>query len=235
MGFKHRIPFATNLAANFGCNRIRIMPDIVSKLLRATIWSRCAVRFESEQTPFPRNRLLCFAQECTGVDSKHVVLFLCHIFTQRPITGRKMEQSDGRGFGRLQLLANSIEIFILYGTESASSPSSRPEIYKALKPCWLSKWVSISREVARFSQASRSRPAATAADSETPCVYARPSDPRKLCRSAAPTWPPSARHLILLSKPSIVLWNSLRAWLPDDLQELEFGLKLEHCRLTNGL
>ena len=32
---------------------IRIMPDIVSKLLRFAIWSSCAVRFESEQTPFP--------------------------------------------------------------------------------------------------------------------------------------------------------------------------------------
>ena len=28
------------------------MPDIVSKLLRAAIQSRCTVRFESEQTPF---------------------------------------------------------------------------------------------------------------------------------------------------------------------------------------
>ena len=30
------------------------MPDIISKLLRAAIWSCCAVRFESEQTPFSR-------------------------------------------------------------------------------------------------------------------------------------------------------------------------------------
>ena len=34
MAFKHHISFATNLTANFGCNRFRIMPD---KLLRATI------------------------------------------------------------------------------------------------------------------------------------------------------------------------------------------------------
>ena len=52
MAFKHHISFGTDLTANFGCNRIRITPDIVSKLLRAAIWSRCAVRrFESEQTP----------------------------------------------------------------------------------------------------------------------------------------------------------------------------------------
>ena len=51
---KGSISFATYFAANFGCDRFRIMPDIISKLLRATIWSRCAaVWFESEQTPFP--------------------------------------------------------------------------------------------------------------------------------------------------------------------------------------
>ena len=37
MAFKHSISFATYLAANFGCNRFRIIPDIVSKLLRAAI------------------------------------------------------------------------------------------------------------------------------------------------------------------------------------------------------
>ena len=92
------------------------------------------------------------------------------------------------------------------------SDLSLHEIYKALKPCWLLNWVSIARVVACFPQASRSRPAATAADSETPCVCARPSDPPTLCRSAAPrAWP-----LILQSNPSIVFSNSLREWLPDD-------------------
>ena len=49
---------------------------------------------------------------CTGFYLEHAVLFLCHIFTQRPMNDRKIERSDGRGFGRQQLLANSIEIFI---------------------------------------------------------------------------------------------------------------------------
>ena len=44
---------------------------------------------------------------CTGFDSEHVVLFLCHIFTQRPMNDRKIERSDGRGFGRQQLPADS--------------------------------------------------------------------------------------------------------------------------------
>ena len=37
MAFKHRISFATNLAVNLGCNRFRITPDIISKLLRTAI------------------------------------------------------------------------------------------------------------------------------------------------------------------------------------------------------
>ena len=37
IAFKHRISFATDLAANFGYFRFRIMPDIVSRLLRAAI------------------------------------------------------------------------------------------------------------------------------------------------------------------------------------------------------
>ena len=47
---------------------------------------------------------------CTGFDSEHAVLFLCHIFTQRPMTDRKIERSDGRALGRQQLLADSTEI-----------------------------------------------------------------------------------------------------------------------------
>ena len=67
MAFKHRISFATDSAAklskpwlkwiavNFGYNWFRIMPEIVSKLLRASIWSSCAVQFESELTPLSRD------------------------------------------------------------------------------------------------------------------------------------------------------------------------------------
>ena len=55
------------------------------------------------------------------------------MFTQRPTTYWKIERSDGRGFGRQQLLANSIENF---------------------KPFWILNWVSIARVVACFPQAS---------------------------------------------------------------------------------
>ena len=49
---------------------------------------------------------------CTGFNSEHVVLFLFHILTQKPITIRKIEQNNGRCFGLQQVLANSIEVFI---------------------------------------------------------------------------------------------------------------------------
>ena len=55
---------------------------------------------------------------CTGFNSEYVALFLCHIFTQRPITDRKIKRSDGRGFGRQQLLDNSI---ISHGKKSNST------------------------------------------------------------------------------------------------------------------
>ena len=119
MAFKQRISFATDLAANpclkaFArrhlkslCCLIRILADDLSSGLRSAALHR--IRFGTSG------------------------LFLCHIFTQRPMNVRKIERSDGRGFGRQQL------------------------------------------------PASRSRPAATAADSETPCVRAR----RQTCASRA--------------------------------------------------
>ena len=49
---------------------------------------------------------------CTGFDSEHAVLFLCHMFNQRPTTDRKIERSYGSCFGQQQFLANSIENYI---------------------------------------------------------------------------------------------------------------------------
>ena len=50
------------------------MPDIISKLLRAAIWSRCADWFESEQMPFPGAGCISFAtdrvQTLVAIDSE---------------------------------------------------------------------------------------------------------------------------------------------------------------------
>ena len=113
MAFKHRISFATDLVAiqpaNFDCDRFRIMLDIALKLLRAAIWSRCALLFESEQTPFPR------AGRRFRSAALHRIRFgtcgfvpMSYLYTQRPMNSqndRKIEWSDERGFGWQQLLA----------------------------------------------------------------------------------------------------------------------------------
>ena len=179
MAFKHSISFATNLAANFGWDWFRIIPDIVSKLLRAAIWS---LLFKSEQTPFPQTQVTfhlrpiwlqtlveidsesyqtlfpsfcALASEvavlfcsnlsrlpflgqfvdsdlllCTGSDLEHAFFFLCHIFTQRPMNDSKIKRSNGRCFGRQQLLAHSMEISFPMNKNLLSLPN----IYKALKP-----------------------------------------------------------------------------------------------------
>ena len=109
----------------------------------------------------------------------------CHVFTQRPMTGQKIEQSNSCSFGLQQLLANSTR---------KKRDSSLPNIYIAWRPFWLLNWVSIASRRRKsgstfldcFPQASLLRPAVTAADLETPCVCARPSDPLRLCRNAAP-------------------------------------------------
>ena len=112
MAFKHRISFATDLAANLGCYRFRITPDIVSKHFCAPP-SEVAALFNSNlsRRPFLGQAFDLDLLLCTGFHSEHSVLFLCHIFT-RPMTDRKIERSDGHCFDLQQLLANSIEIFI---------------------------------------------------------------------------------------------------------------------------
>ena len=78
------------------------MPDIVFKLLSAAIGRSCAVGFEPEQAPFFRQVVDLDLLLCTGFNSEHDDLFLCHISTQRPMNKRKMDQSYGRCFGLQQ-------------------------------------------------------------------------------------------------------------------------------------
>ena len=82
------------------------MPEIVSKLLRAA--SEVALLFDSNLSiPFLGQVVDLDLLLCTGFDLEHAVLFLCHIFTQRPMNDRKIERNDGRCFGRQQLPADS--------------------------------------------------------------------------------------------------------------------------------
>ena len=110
MAFKHCISFATDLAAKFGCNRFRITPDIVSSFCSPP--PEVAALFDSNlsRCPFLGQVLNSDLLLCTGFDWEHAVLFLCHMFTQGPMTDTKIEQSYGRCLGRQQLLAISMEI-----------------------------------------------------------------------------------------------------------------------------
>ena len=46
---------------------------------------------------------------CTGLDKKLEDVFLCPIFTQRPMKDQKIQQSLERCFGQKQVLAESID------------------------------------------------------------------------------------------------------------------------------
>ena len=67
----------------------------------------------------------------------------------------------------------------------------------------------------------------SSANLKKPCVCACWSDQPKLCWSVTPRAQP------LQSKPSIIFWNSLWEWLPDDRQGPELGHKFELCLLAN--
>ena len=132
--------------------------------------------------------------------------------------------SNGMYFNILQLIIFSFCLYsilrsccnaayskiLFHEKKNVVSDSSGPEIYKPLKK-FDSQTESASQEWHRVFLKRAGRcphyhgPAATAADSETPCVCDRPSDQPKLCWSAALR----ARPLILRSKSSLVFWNSL--------------------------
>ena len=137
MAFNFCISFAIDLAANFGCERFRITPDLVSKLFArrrrapqidvhlqslcgAAILSRCAVRFESEQTPFPRTGRRLRSAALHRIRFGTCELFQCHIFTQRPMTDRWA--LVGNNFSPIP---SKISFHI------KKSDSARPDIYKA--------------------------------------------------------------------------------------------------------
>ena len=74
--------------------------------------SEVAVLFDSNlsRRPFLRQVVDLDLLLCTGFDLEPAVLFLYHIFTQVPMNDSKIERSNGRCFGRQQLLVDSIGI-----------------------------------------------------------------------------------------------------------------------------
>ena len=98
MAYKHSISFAIDLATNFGCYQFRITTSFLNFCVPP---SEVAALFYSNlsRRPFLGQVVDSDLLLCTVFDSEHVVLFLCRIFTQRPINDRKIERSDGRCLG----------------------------------------------------------------------------------------------------------------------------------------
>ena len=72
--------------------------------------SEVAVLFDSNlsRRPFLGQLVDLDLLLCTGFDSEPEDLFLCHIFTQRPMNDSKSERRDGCCFGQQQLLVDSM-------------------------------------------------------------------------------------------------------------------------------
>ena len=196
------------------------MPDIVPSFCAQPFEVAVLFNLNLSRCPFFREVANLDLLLCTGFHSEHVVLFLCHISTQRPTWMTNWRFSEAMGTALVGNNFSSIPSKISFCMKRKSD-YSLPKIYKSLKPRWIFNGVNITRVVACFLQASLSWPAATAAYLETPCVYSCQSYQPKLWWSAAPR----ALPLILQPIPLIVFWNSLREWLPDDWQSLKLELK----------
>ena len=86
-------------------SRLTSFPSFSS--LRATIWVAMLFCSNLSRRPFLGQEVDLDLLHCTGFNLEHAVLFLCHILNQRSMTDRKIKRSNGRGFGRQQLLWSS--------------------------------------------------------------------------------------------------------------------------------
>ena len=129
------------LAANFGCYRFRIMPDIVSKLWHTTVWSVCAVKLESELTPFSLTGRLFWSAALHRLGTCCFV-FMLYLYSEN--------DECSQGSAKWWALLWSVTTF--------------RQLHHS---CWLSNWVSITRVVASFPLAGLLRAVVTAADSES--------------------------------------------------------------------
>ena len=174
MAFKHWISFATDLAANFGCNWFRITPDIVYKLLRAAIWSRCAVLFNALSSDRSSIQTCCFAQD--SIRNMLLCSYVIFLFRDQCMIERFSEAMGAALVGNNYSPIPGIPSKFLFHMKKEKVTRRCPKFTKHwnLVDSWTESVV-----VACFPQGSLSLPAATAAESETHCVCARPSDPRK--------------------------------------------------------
>ena len=125
---------------NFVYNWFSMMPEIIFKLLRVALWGGCAVWLESEQTPsfLIGHQLRSAAQLlCTEINLEHTYFLLSLIFTHRPINEIKIQQRNKLCFCSVPVLTKSIKIPFPI-KKPVLSDLLQPQIYRTLKPLWLS-------------------------------------------------------------------------------------------------
>ena len=97
--------------SHFICNRFGCKPWLQSIQNHARhhfkAFARCHLKSLCRR-PFLRQLVDLDQLLCTGFNSEPAVFFLCHIFTQRPMSDSKIERSDGLCFGQQQLLVDSM-------------------------------------------------------------------------------------------------------------------------------
>ena len=103
-----------NVAFHFRPIWLQTLAVIDSQLRLTSFPSFCAPPSEVaglfdpnlSRRPFLRQVIDTDLLLCTGFDSEHVDLFLCHISTRRRMNDRKIERSDERGLGQHWLSNN---------------------------------------------------------------------------------------------------------------------------------
>ena len=217
MDFKHCISFATDLAANFACNQL--FPSFCALPSEVAVLFYCNMRILNT-CPFLGQVFDLDLLLCTGFNSENADLFQCPFSTQRPINDRKIEQSKEQW------------ALLWFAYKFSQTPSKISfhinSVVTAQNLQRIQTFFKLNQYCKSGGTFSSSDPVEASEDYHllwNALICARPSDPQKLCQSAAPTWPPRARPLIFQSKLSISLWNSLLEWFPDDRQGLKLGLK----------
>ena len=125
MAFKHRILFAIDLAANLGWIDSESRQTSFQSFFAPP--SEVAVLFDSNlsRRPFLGQVVDLDLLLCTGFYLEHAVLFLCHIFTRRPM----QDWAE-----RCVLLWSATTSGRFHGnfiSQWKQNLSSRPDIYKA--------------------------------------------------------------------------------------------------------
>ena len=92
VAFRHCFSYEKGLAANFGCNQFRIMPD--PEIFERPSEMAVLFTWNLSRHPFLRQVVDIDLLLGTGLNFEHVDLFLCSYFTQRPTKDLTIERHN---------------------------------------------------------------------------------------------------------------------------------------------